>query len=60
MAVPKRRTSHTRKRKRATLKALVPRSVVTCSNCKAPNLPHVVCAKCGYLGSERILDIKEE
>ncbi|MBN1592097.1 MAG: 50S ribosomal protein L32 [Candidatus Coatesbacteria bacterium] len=60
MAVPKRRSSHTRKRMRSSQKALKAPSVVSCSNCKAPKLPHVVCPKCGHLGSEQVLKIEEK
>ncbi|RLC47349.1 MAG: 50S ribosomal protein L32 [Candidatus Coatesbacteria bacterium] len=60
MPVPQRRTSHTRKRMRASQKALRPPSIVSCPNCKTPKLPHVVCPKCGYFGGEQVLEITEK
>ncbi|MBN2207732.1 MAG: 50S ribosomal protein L32 [Candidatus Coatesbacteria bacterium] len=60
MALPKRRLSHARKRMRSSQKALRSPSIVSCPNCKAPKLPHVVCAKCGHLGGEQVLEISEK
>jgi len=60
MAVPKRRTSRARKRMRSSQKALRSPSIVSCPNCKAPKLPHVVCSKCGHFSGEQVLEIAEE
>jgi len=60
MAVPKRKTSHSKKRMRASQKALTAPPVVACPNCKAPKLPHVVCLKCGYYAGERVLEVTEK
>ena len=60
MAVPKRRTSKQRKRKRRThFKAEAP-SVVTCPKCGDPKRPHHVCAVCGYYGDRSVLEAKED
>lgn len=55
MAIPKRKTSKARKRKRRShYKAIAP-GVVGCPKCKAPRLPHHVCKECGtYKGQEVI------
>lgn len=48
MAVPKRHTSKTRKRKRRTHYKLSVPGLVTCSQCGASKLSHHVCKECGY------------
>ncbi|RAL26142.1 50S ribosomal protein L32 [Thermoflavimicrobium daqui] len=48
MAVPFRRTSKTRKRKRRTHYKLNAPGVVSCPQCGAPKLAHRVCKECGY------------
>lgn len=57
MAVPKRRTSKTVKRKRRThFKLRVP-GMVECSNCGEMKLAHRVCKACGtYKGREVVND----
>lgn len=57
MAVPKRRTSKTVKRKRRThFKLRVP-GMVECSNCGEMKLAHCVCKACGtYKGREVVND----
>lgn len=52
MAVPKRRTSKTRKRSRRTRKdRITAPNVILCANpeCGAPMLPHRACPECGTL-----------
>ncbi|SFJ61197.1 50S ribosomal protein L32 [Thermoflavimicrobium dichotomicum] len=48
MAVPFRRTSKTRKRKRRTHYKLSAPGVINCPQCGAPKLAHRVCRECGY------------
>ncbi len=56
MAVPKKRTSKQRKRKRRThYKAEIPTRGV-CSNCGDPKIPHRVCPTCGYYRGEQVLE----
>ncbi|RPI02159.1 MAG: 50S ribosomal protein L32 [Calditrichaeota bacterium] len=48
MPLPKRRHSRTRQAtRRANWKTAVP-TVVECSNCHQPKLPHRACPNCGY------------
>ena len=55
MAVPKRRTSITRKRKRRTqLKLSVP-GMVECPNCGEMKLSHRVCKECGSYKGEDVV-----
>lgn len=55
MAVPKKRTSRTRRdKRRATHKISSPR-LNECPRCHSPRLPHRVCPVCGtYAGREVI------
>ncbi|MBK6940145.1 MAG: 50S ribosomal protein L32 [Planctomycetes bacterium] len=53
MAVPKRRTSKHRKRKRRSHLALSKPSLSACPRCGATVKPHTVCDSCGhYRGTE--------
>lgn len=54
---PKRRHSKTRKRvRRAAIKLAV--NFVTCGNCGALTLPHIVCKKCGFYKGQAALKEK--
>jgi large subunit ribosomal protein L32 len=61
MAVPKKRTSRTRRdKRRATHRAATPR-LNECPRCHSPRLPHRVCPTCGtYAGREVIVQEIEE
>ena len=61
MAVPKRRQSkgRTAQRRSAWMASFAPPTVVTCSNCKEPKLPHRVCGQCGYYAGRQVV-AKEE
>ena len=53
MAVPKRRTSKTRKNKRRTHFKLQVPGMVKCPNCGEMKLAHRVCKECGtYKGKD--------
>ena len=53
MAVPKRRTSKTRKNKRRSHMRLSMPGIVECPNCGEAKLAHRVCKECGsYKGEE--------
>lgn len=53
MAVPKRRTSRTRRDMRRAHDALALPARSLCPQCKEPKLPHRVCPSCGsYKGRE--------
>lgn len=59
MAVPKRRVSKQRKRKRnGDKKASVP-TLVTCPSCGDPKLPHRVCPTCGTYRGEQVIEVEE-
>lgn len=59
MAVPKRRQSKQRQRKRRThVKAAVP-VVNNCPQCGDPRQPHRVCPNCGYYRSVQRIEVDE-
>jgi large subunit ribosomal protein L32 len=60
MAVPKRRHSPTRGRKRRTHWKLKAPGVSPCSRCNSPKLPHRVCANCGYYDGEEVVTPRGE
>ena len=47
MAVPKRRQSKARSRKRRTHQKLKVPSISVCPKCREPKLPHRACSNCG-------------
>lgn len=60
MAVPKRKTSKQRRNKRrASAYRLNKATVVECSNCHEPKLPHRVCRSCGHYDGKEIIVIAE-
>jgi large subunit ribosomal protein L32 len=54
MALPKRRHSNQRTRKRRTHQGLTATSIAQCAHCKAFVRPHNACAKCGYYQGEKV------
>jgi large subunit ribosomal protein L32 len=59
MAVPKRRQSKQRQRKRRThVKASLP-VTQNCPRCGDPKVPHRICPTCGYYRSVQRLEVEE-
>lgn len=59
MAVPKRRQSKQRRRKRrGAQKAAMP-TVNACPKCGDPKQPHRVCPTCGYYGGKQVVEVEE-
>ncbi|MFC4617239.1 50S ribosomal protein L32 [Camelliibacillus cellulosilyticus] len=56
MAVPKRRTSTTRKNKRRTHFKLNVPGMVKCDNCGEYKLSHRVCPSCGSYKGETVVE----
>ncbi|MDJ0835819.1 MAG: 50S ribosomal protein L32 [Acidobacteriota bacterium] len=54
MAVPKRRTSVSRRNKRRSHHALSAMAVNSCKHCGALRRPHRVCEACGYYDGKQI------
>ncbi|EKD50893.1 MAG: 50S ribosomal protein L32 [uncultured bacterium] len=60
MAVPKRRTSKSKKGMRRSHHHLRALDVSVCPNCQNAKLPHRVCPHCGYYKSKEILTLDKE
>ena len=59
MAVPKRKTTPSRRNKRRSHDFLVKSSYVECQNCVELKLSHHICHSCGYYSKREILVFKE-
>ncbi len=58
MAVPKSKTSKSKKGlRRANWKLSMP-DPNKCPHCAAPRLPHRVCRECGYYGEREVLVVE--
>lgn len=57
MAVPKKRVSKQRKRKRRTHYKAEAVTVQACPRCGDPKVPHRVCPSCGYYRGRSVLDV---
>lgn len=60
MAVPKRRTSTTRKAKRRTHQKLTAPNISACSNCGEMKRNHHVCANCGHYAGKDVMNKEQE
>ncbi|MCD6388653.1 MAG: 50S ribosomal protein L32 [Desulfobulbaceae bacterium] len=60
MALPKRRHSHSRTRKRRSHDALRAPSVATCGECGEPKLPHRLCSNCGSYKGRSVIRLDED
>lgn len=58
MAVPKKRTSKQRKRKRRTHYKADPVARHTCPRCGDPKRPHRVCPTCGHYREREVVEIE--
>ncbi len=52
MAVPKRRTSHSRQGMRRSHLHIHPKQISYCNRCGIPVLTHRVCSSCGWSNSQ--------
>ncbi|MBU0983015.1 MAG: 50S ribosomal protein L32 [candidate division Zixibacteria bacterium] len=59
MALPKRRHSRTRGRKRRTNWKLTAPNVVKCSNCGQARLNHHICPSCGQYDGRQVITVQE-
>ena len=60
MAVPKKRTSKSRKGMRRAHDFIKYKAAITeCESCSAIKLSHHICETCGYYRGIKILDVKE-
>lgn len=59
MAVPKKKISKQRKRKRRTHHKAATPKLSSCQNCGDPKQPHRVCPTCGTYKGEQVIEIDE-
>ena len=60
MAVPKRRTSKARKRKRRSHFARTAPTVAPCPRCSASRPTHAVCPNCGFYMGRTLVETDDE
>jgi large subunit ribosomal protein L32 len=60
VALPKRRHSHSRTRKRRSHDALTPASISSCPKCGEPKLSHRLCGGCGTYNDRTVIKFEEE
>lgn len=58
MALPKRKHSAARGRKRRTHWKIKKTNLILCPQCKQPKLGHRVCLVCGYYDGRQVMEIK--
>jgi large subunit ribosomal protein L32 len=58
MAVPKKKTSQSRRNMRRSHHALTPVNVQECPNCGSPKLSHHVCTSCGHYKGRQVLKLR--
>ncbi|HOO76598.1 MAG TPA: 50S ribosomal protein L32 [bacterium] len=59
MAVPKRRTSKSKKRMRRSPVMPATPSISECPHCRSPKESHRVCPHCGYYKGKIVVQIEE-
>ncbi len=57
MGVPRAHSTRAQKGRRRSHLALTKLVLVTCSQCKKPNLPHTVCKSCGYYEGVEVVNV---
>ncbi|HNR12635.1 MAG TPA: 50S ribosomal protein L32 [Thermodesulfobacteriota bacterium] len=59
MALPPKRHSKSRGRKRRTHDKTTPPTLITCSHCGEKKLPHHACPSCGYYKDREVIEVEE-
>jgi large subunit ribosomal protein L32 len=60
MAVPKKKTSKSRRNMRRSHDGLSPASYVECSNCGEMKRPHHLCKACGHYDGREVVAVAAE
>ena len=60
MAVPKRRTSKSKRNKRRAHDALATPGVIACAECGEPAQRHRACPHCGHYRGRKVVEIAAE
>ena len=58
MAVPKRKTSKSRRDSRSANKGIKAKAFTYCSNCETPIMPHQACMHCGFYKGVKVFATK--
>jgi large subunit ribosomal protein L32 len=58
VALPKKRHSKARGRRRRTHWKLTAGNLIPCPQCKQPKIPHQVCKVCGTYNGKQVIEIK--
>lgn len=58
MAVPKKKTSSSRRDRRRSHHAISQPKLATCQTCGAPHRPHRVCENCGSYRGRRVATVE--
>ncbi|MCG6154552.1 50S ribosomal protein L32 [Rubinisphaera margarita] len=59
MAIPKRRQSKSRSRKRRSHDAIKPLKLQYCAQCGQPTKSHVACPTCGHYMGRTVVEIED-
>lgn len=60
MAVPKKKTSKSRRNMRRSHDALTPTFAVVCPQCGDPTLRHRACPSCGHYRGKKVVEVNED
>ena len=60
MAVPKKKTSKSKRDMRRAHDALKSPAKATCSNCGEVKVPHNVCPACGYYNGKQVIEVEDK
>lgn len=60
MAVPKKKTSKSRRNMRRSHDHLSSINTTECSNCGAQKLPHHICGACGHYNGRQVIRLKQK
>jgi large subunit ribosomal protein L32 len=60
MAVPKRKHSKGRSRRRRSHDGLTPAGLSVCPECQEQKLPHRACGSCGFYNGRSVVEVDED
>ena len=60
MAVPKRKTTPSKRKMRRSHDFLIGYNIIECSHCGEPTLSHQICSSCGFYNKKEILKIDDD
>ncbi len=57
MGVPRAHSTHAQKGRRRSHLALTAKTLLRCSHCQKPMLPHIVCKYCGFYDGKEVINV---